>query len=133
MAYTEALRTISLQADSSLATYTGVPGLPGSADPNWGFQFRFVKVTGDRTAGLADTSEGEIVIGVMQNKPQVNDQAATIAFQGVTYVQCGGTVAAGDGVTTDAYGRAVVGTPVLGIATTGAASGEIASVLLKTV
>lgn len=142
MAYSEALRNISLKADSSLAGYTGVPGLPGSADPNYGFQFRFVKVTGDRTCGLADTTSGEIVIGVIQNKPQVTDQAATVAIQGVSYVQAGGTLVAGEAVKVDTVGRAVawVGTGltpdsptlIVGLVLTGAASGQIASVLLKT-
>lgn len=137
MAYNEALRTISLQADSSLATYTGVPGLPGSADPNYGFQFRFVKVTGDRTCGLADTTANEIVIGVMQNKPQIVNQPATVAIQGVSYVQAGGTLVAGDAVKVDSVGRGVAADLptdaklVVGIATTGAALGQIASVLLK--
>ena len=53
MAYDEAIRSISLDADSSIAVYTGVPGLPGSADPNGGKQYRFVKVTGAGTVGLA--------------------------------------------------------------------------------
>jgi hypothetical protein len=137
MAYSEALRNISLKADASLAGYTGVPGLPGSADPNYGFQFRFVKVTADRECGLAVGAANEIVIGVVQNKPQVLDQAATVAIRGVSYVHAGGALVAGEAVKVDGTGRGVAAVLpidaalVVGIVITGAASGQIASVLLK--
>lgn len=138
MTYTESLRTISLDADSSLAGYTGVPGLPGSADPNGGKQFRFVKVTGAHKCGLA-TSVDDIVIGVVQNKPQVTNQAATVAISGVSMVQAGGSIAAGDSVVAkDLTGEALAfddatnePSQIVGIALAGAASGQLLPVLLK--
>jgi hypothetical protein len=108
MAYEESLRSISLNADASLAVYTGVPGTPGSANPNYGRQYRFVKVTGANQVGLA-TAEADVVIGVMQNKPQVNGQAATVAIHGVSMVMAGAAFDAGDAVTADSEGRAVSG------------------------
>lgn len=138
MAYTESLRTISLDADSSLAGYTGVPGLPGSADPNSGKQFRFVKVTGAHTCGLATAAANEVVIGVLQNKPQVTGQAATVATDGVSMVQAGGSITAGAAVKVKTTtGEAVAATlptdaaVVVGIALAGAASGQLLPVLLK--
>lgn len=95
MAYEESLRSISLNADSSLAVYTGVPGQPGSTDPNYGQQYRFVKVTGVHQVGLL-TGPLEIAVGVMQNKPQVTDQAATVAIRGVTNMMAGAAITAGD-------------------------------------
>ena len=92
MAFEEGLKSISLAADSSIGIYTGVPGLPGSADPNNGKQYCFVKVTGAKTAGLA-TAATDRVIGVLQNKPQNTGAAATVGFQGVSFVVTGSGVA----------------------------------------
>jgi hypothetical protein len=111
MAYEEGLRSITLEADSSLAAYTGVPGLPGSANPNGGKQYKFVKVVGARTVGLSDGDADEIVIGVLQNKPQYTGSAATIAIRGVSKVVAGGTVNAGNPVKVEtSTGEAVAAT-----------------------
>ena len=137
MAYEESLRSISLDADSSLAGYTGVPGTPGSAEPNNGkAQYRFVKVTGRHQVGLA-TANTDLVVGVAQNKPQVDGQAVTVALSGVSNVIAGAAITAGQEISTDATGRAIpkpgTGTPlVLGIAITSATvAGELVSVLLR--
>jgi hypothetical protein len=135
VAYEESLRAVSLDADSSLAVYTGVPGLPGSASPNSGKQFRFVKVVGAHQVGLCTAATNEQCIGVMQNKPQVVGQAVTVAIHGISMVQAGGTIAAGNIVKSDANGQAVAGTlgtdNPLGIAIGSAASGQLVPVLLK--
>lgn len=136
MAYNESIVSISLKADSSVATYTGVPGLPGSADPNGGFQYRFVKVTGNSTCGLADQTAAEIPVGVLQNKPQVVNAAATVAIAGVTLVELGGTVDAGEGVQNDEDGKGISAVgggedPVLGVALQGGTAGQVVPVLLR--
>lgn len=132
MAYEETLRTISLNADSSLAVYTGVPGALGSANPNSGNQYLFVKVTGAHVVGKC-TAATDQPIGVLQNKPQVSGQASTIAFAGVSLVRAAGALTAGTIVGTDANGRAVAAgaNPKVGI--TLAAAGvvdELVPVLL---
>ncbi len=139
MAYDEGLRSITLVADSSIAVYTGVPGQPGSADPNGGKQYKFVKVTGAKTCGLSDGDANEIVIGVLQNKPQYTGSAATVAIRGVSRVVAGGNVNAGDAVKVETTtGEAVAATlpgdaeAVVGIAVTSGADQEIISVLLAT-
>jgi hypothetical protein len=109
MSYEESLRSISLNADASLAVYTGVPNTPGSANPNYGFSYRFVKITGAHQVGLATTKATDMSVGVMQNKPQVTGQAATVAIRGVTNVMAGAAVAAGVAVTTDGTGRGILG------------------------
>lgn len=106
MSYEESLRSITLDADASIGIYTGVPGLPGSADPNVGKQYCFVKVTGANTAGLA-TAATDPVVGVLQNKPQQVGAAATVAIDGVSNVQVGAAFSAGDLITSDADGQAV--------------------------
>jgi hypothetical protein len=141
MAYEESIRSISLAADSSLAVYTGVPGLPGSASPNAGRQYRFVKVTGTRQVGLC-TAATDNAIGVMQSKPQNTGMAATVAIRGVSYVVSGAgaganAIAAGASVTSDSEGRAVklpgTGSPVAhGVALVGSTTaGELIPVLIK--
>ena len=132
MAYEESVRSITLEADASIGIYTGVPGMPGSADPNDGKQYRFVKVTGAHTAGLA-TSATDNIIGVLQNKPQGTGQAATVAISGVSKVMAGtGGVSAGDLVAPEADGEAVTdavnGTCV---ALADGAAGALVPVLLK--
>lgn len=134
MSYEESLKSISLNADSSLAQYTGVPGLPGSPAVNYGKQYRFVKVTGLHQVGLA-TAGTDVAVGVMQNKPQVTGQAATVGVGGVSNVMAGEEIEAGDLVTADNEGRAVAsgnGDTVFGVAL-GDASGEntLVPVLLK--
>lgn len=138
MAFEEGLRSISLNADATLAVYTSVPGQPGSADPNGGKQYRFVKVTGASQVGLADATANEVVVGVLQNKPQFTGQSATVAIRGVSKVQAGGNVNAGQAVKVNASGEAVAATLpadaalVVGVAVTSGADGQIISVLLKT-
>lgn len=134
MSYEESLKSISLNADASLAQYTGVPGLPGSPQVNYGKQYRFVKVTGLHQVGLS-TAAADVTVGVMQNKPQVVGQAATVGIFGVSNVMSGGAFDAGDLVTTDDEGRAVAtvtASEAYGVAL-GDASGEnvLAPVLLK--
>jgi hypothetical protein len=138
MAIDEGLRSITLEADATLAEYTGVPGLPGSASPNGGNQYKFVKVTGAHTAGLADTTANEIVVGVLQNKPQYTGSAATVAIRGVSKVLAGGSVNAGNAVKVNADGEGVAATlpgdaeAVVGVAISSGADGELISVLLAT-
>lgn len=132
MAFEDLLKSISLSADASIAAYTGVPGLPGSAAPNTGNQYRFVKVTDAQTAGLCVAGDG--AIGVVQNKPQVVGQAATVAIFGVSLVVAGEAIAAGDLITSDAAGKAAVvgaGDATNGVAITAGSAGELVSVLLK--
>lgn len=133
MSYEESLRSVSLNADSSLAGYTGVPGLPGSAKPNYGKQYRFVKVTGENTVGLA-TSSSDDVIGINQGKPQVTGQAATVGIRGISNVMSGGKFAAGDKLTADSEGRAVkaTGDSSFAVALQGAeAAGHLVPALIR--
>jgi len=107
MAYEETLKSVSLDADSSIAIYTGISGQPGAASPNSGKQFHWVKVTGAHQVGLAVAAANEIVAGVLQNKPQVVGEAATVAIFGISMCEAGGTVAAGAGAKVDNTGRVV--------------------------
>jgi hypothetical protein len=132
MAYDETQRRISLDADASLAIRTGVPGMPGSADPNGGKQYYFVKVTGEHQAGLVSAAAGDSV-GVMQNKPQILGEAATVCISGVSLVVAGTALVAGDPVAAGADGRGTkwtTGTQV-GTVIQGAGVGQLAVVLVR--
>jgi hypothetical protein len=135
--YEESIRSITLDADSSLAVYTGVPGLPGSADPNKGNQYKFVEITGAHQCGLADNTS-TLPIGVLQNKPQVTGAAATVAIRGISLCEAGDTITAGQAIVVDdtkpgtavPSGTAGAGTIVVGVAVGGGAVGELVPVLL---
>jgi hypothetical protein len=134
--YDESIRSITLDADASLKVYTGVPGMVGSASPNSGNQYRFVEVTGAHQCGLADNAS-TLVIGVVQNKPQVEGAAATVAIRGVSLVEAGATIVAGNAIVVDTDGKGVAsghagaGTVVVGVAVGGAAAGQLVPVLLR--
>lgn len=106
MSYEESLRSISLNADSSIGIYTGVPGQPGSASPNSGKQYCFVKITGAHQVGLS-TAATDKSVGILQNKPQQAGAAATVGFHGVSNVVAGGEIDAGDLVAPNSGGQAV--------------------------
>lgn len=131
MAYEESLRSITLNADSSLAVVTGVPGQPGSASPNGGKQYHFVKVTGVHQVGIAAAADA--TIGVLQNKPQNTGNAATVGIRGVSKVVSDVAITAGDLIQVSADGQAAKtgAGPKVGVAlTTTANPGELVSVLL---
>lgn len=107
MSYEENLRSMSLDADASIGIYTGPPGLPGSAVPNYGKQYCFVKITGANQCGLALL--GDDPVGILQNKPQVPGQASTVGYEGVSFLRVAAPVAAGALVVPDASGRAIAG------------------------
>ena len=79
---------------------------------------------------------------ILQNTPK-SGTAARVRVHGISLALAGGTIAAGDRVTTDGTGKfvkatkaavsgtAVTGTSSVGIALKGAASGELFSVLLR--
>jgi hypothetical protein len=135
--YDESIRNITLDAASGLAVYTGVPGLVGSPQPNKGHQYCFVYVSGAHEVDLC-SHDTAYPIGVMQNKPQVAGAAATVAIRGVTLVEAGDTIDAGEAIVIDAgdTGRAVpigtasAGVVVVGIAVGSGAVGQLVPVLL---
>lgn len=107
IAYEENLKSLSYDADASIGIYTGPPGVPGSAVPNSGMQYRPVKLTGAHQVGLAVAAGG--IVGVLQNKPQRPGAAATVGYQGVTLGIAAGPLASGIEVIPDGTGRFIAG------------------------
>ena len=132
MAYDESLRSVTLLADASVGIFTGVPGMPGSANPNAGKQYHFVQITGVGTVGLS-TASSTANVGVLQNKPQGVNHAATVAFSGITRVVSDVAVTAGQSIKISADGQAAVtgAGPTVGVAvSTTTTAGDLVSVLL---
>lgn len=133
MAYEETLKSITLTSDNTLAVRTGVANAPGSPVDNAGNQYRFVTLKGEHLAGRADADD--LVVGVLQNKPQVPNEAATVGFFGVSKVRVAGPITAGQGVVSNADGRGVAagaGAVGNGVAITSATEAdELISVLLR--
>lgn len=97
-----------------------------------GQQFRIVKLTatGIAVANATDLNQ----IGVLQDKPNALGVAGCVAITGVSKVKLGGVVAAGDRLTSDASGNAVVavaGEQVVGIALVAGAANDIGTILLS--
>lgn len=108
-----------------------IPGLVAGADLT-GAQFKFVKLTGDGTIGLA--GDGEAAIGVLQNKPNTNEAATVWGAGSVTKLVVGETLVAGDKVASDASGEgatATTGESVRGQCLEGAAIGSLATVYVE--
>ena len=102
--------------------------------------FHFVKKSATNLQFTTPSVDGEIVIGVQQNKPDAAGKTLTVAYIGVTKMECGENLTAGDFVGTDNAGKAKkidvsatgadVGDYIAGVVLEGASSGELCTVLL---
>lgn len=107
MSYEENLRSLSLNADDSVGFHTGVAGQPGSPVPHGGKQYHFLTLTGAEQVGLA-TGGDDVVVGILQNKPQQPGAAATVGYEGVSNVIASGAINAGDLLGPNSDGKATV-------------------------
>jgi len=118
-AHEEIKQSITCQAGSDLST-TG--------------QYLFVELASDNQVDVVSSAGGDAV-GVLQNDPSAAGQAATVAVSGVTIVECGETMTAGQLVSAGADGKAILADTsthiIHGKCIVGGASGEKVSVLLK--
>lgn len=117
MAFKENQTSISLEASGDLSAN----------------QWYFVDV--DTNGQAAVVGDGADAIGVLQNDPDTQGHAASVAIDGVSRVSCGASVTAGDDVSSDANGQAVTsasGDVVLGKALEDASGADsIIAVLLR--
>lgn len=88
--------------------------------------------TCDAEGKLITPGAGVMACGVVQT-PGIAGEPCNVMTSGVSFIILGGTVAAGDAVSTDAAGKAVKAADgaVLGVCLVGGAAGEIGSILLK--
>lgn len=116
MAYSENLQQRTYIAGSTLVQWVGNPGMPGSTEPNIGTQYLFAKLD-TANADVAEKADdgtvagGAIIVGVTTTKSQYAKTPVAVAYRGRVQVQAGAALTYGQPVTTDANGKAVVGTP----------------------
>jgi hypothetical protein len=109
--------------------------LPANGDLSTNKEF-FVKVANNSGAGeVAVAGAGERVLGVLKNEPDAQGKVAEVASKrgAITKVSAGGTITAGNEVTPDASGEAVVagsGDVVAGVALNSAVDGDIVEIQL---
>jgi len=116
MAYKNSQTSVTLEAGADLSAN----------------QFHFV--TMDSDGQLSVSTDGAPSIGVLLNDPSEAGRAAEVCVGGMTRVEAGGTVAAGDAVASGATGEAITaatGDVILGTAVTGGADGEVISIIFQ--
>ena len=110
MAVTESRETRTLIAGEDLSSH----------------QFRFVTLESDGQVDKAD-SAGERCFGIVENDPAAGGEA-TVVVSGKTRIVCGGTIAAGAQIQTDASGEALTaatGDVVMGYALEAGVDGQV--------
>lgn len=109
-----------------------IPGLKAAADLS-AKQFTFVNVDSSSEVA-ANTTEGEVCSGVLQDAPDAQGKTASPAYDGVTKIVLGATVAAGAHVMSDTTGRAIAATTakfIMGTILEGGDADEIGTLLLS--
>lgn len=95
-------------------------------------QFFFIETSSSSEAALSGA--GEVVTGVLQNKPDAAGKSASVRVYGVSKVTAGAAITAGAEVSSDANGKAATSTTgdyIVGIALEAAAAdGDIIAVLI---
>jgi Uncharacterized conserved protein (DUF2190) len=111
MAYSEDVKRRTYLAGTTVAKRVGVPGFPGSVEPNVGTQYTILKMdTANKdVVELATGTAGEIIAGVAMTKAQHGNTGVGVAYAGRVPVQAGAALAVGDYVKPGAAGQAVVG------------------------
>lgn len=115
MAFEECLQSFTMEAAADLSAQ----------------QYRFVKVSADKTVAVAGL--GEHTVGVNQGNVDAAGKAVQVGFAGISKVEAGAAITAGALVTPDANGKAAVagvGNHVAGVALVGGAATELIPVLL---
>lgn len=116
MAHKEAQISVTLEAGADLSAA----------------QFKFVTVDAD--GQLSVSTDGAASVGVLLNDPSAAGRAAEVCIGGVTRVEAGGTVTAGDAVASNATGEAITAATddiILGTALTGGADGEVITIVFQ--
>lgn len=104
--------------------------LLAAADFSTTGQYRFGKV--DANGRVALTTTDDVVAGVIQDNVAAIDRASQVGIEGVTLLELGGTVTAGDQIKSSTNGLGITGTTnPRGIALESGVANDIISVLLR--
>jgi hypothetical protein len=116
MAYKESQISVTLEAGADLSAN----------------QFHFVTVDAD--GQLSVSTDGAASVGVLLNDPSAAGRAAEVCIGGLTRVEAGGNITAGDPVASNATGEAIeAGSDdiILGTALTDGDDGEVISIIFQ--
>lgn len=136
MAYSERLVRYTYQAGDSIVKWVGVPGMPGSVEPNIGNQYLIAKFGTEKDVVELATAATDKIAGVTTTKPQHPKTAVAVAVSGIVPVQAGEPLAYLDPVMAGAGGKAfkAAGTDptIIGfVVEPASAAGVLASVQLE--
>jgi hypothetical protein len=95
-------------------------------------QFHFAKLASG--TNVAQSGAAEKAIGVVMNKPAINDDAEVAHLGGGALLKLAATIAAGDSIASDANGAGVLGTSgqwCPAVAMEAGISGDVVSVILN--
>ena len=98
-----------------------IPGLEANADLS-SDQHKIVKMTTTKLRVALASVDGEVVLGILQNKPSAAGKAATVVCLGVSKVVAGEALVAGDLWGTGSAGKA----KKIEVSNTGADTGDFA-------
>jgi hypothetical protein len=91
-------------------------------------QYKYVELDGSAQAQVVGT-QGNVALGILENKPSSQGEAATVRFNGTGKVIAGESITAGDEVASDASGKAITADTstdkIQGQAITDADSGDV--------
>jgi hypothetical protein len=96
-------------------------------------QFHIMYLSSEYTASLA-TGGSQMLVGILQNKPDAAAKACEIRRVGISKVVCGGVISVGDEITSDANGHAETATEgdrYVGIALEAGVEGRTISILME--
>ena len=121
MATTESMQTATFIANGDMSALQYHIVMFNGTGVNWEIE-------------MADHATTADPIGVLQNDPNADGQPATVAIGGICKVELGGTVEAGDFVTSNTTGEAIAtttaGDDVIGQILEGGADGDIRPLLI---
>ena len=116
MAYKNSQHCVTLEAGADLSSN----------------QWHFVKVDSDSQLSVA--TDGFGAVGVLLNDPSAAGRAAEVCIGGLTRVEAGGNVTAGDFIASNSTGECIkAGTNdvILGVAVTGGVDGDVISIIFQ--
>lgn len=97
-------------------------------------QYKYVEFDGSGQAQVVGT-QGNVALGILENKPSSQGEAATVRFDGTGKVIAGGAISAGDEVASNASGQAITASTstdkILGQALADADSGDVVKVTVN--
>lgn len=97
------------------------------------YQFHILQLSAEYTADKA-TGGDQMLVGILQNKPDEEGKSCEIRRVGISKVVCGGNISVGDEVTSDANSHGITATEgqrYVGIALEAGVEGRTISLIME--